>query len=305
MYKTGYVSTAYALVKEIREVAIAAGWKLLASTNPSADECSYAVLEGNGDGNDKIYAMFKVYHPSDDKVRIQLDGLGGYDEYLEWYEQPASIQQALQAEKTTQVDIPVLSTTHNELMYYWIFVSSYRIICVIRQSIQYHSLYLGLIEPIASERQYPYPMYVAGNSSNLGNSWLTSESGSFVYPYKNSGYLRRADGVWRSFDSEKLEPNPYSKGTVFPYNTHNKQLIPNYKGKSDSSIVQDNFLLIPIILETTDPIDMCGILRGCYWVSGTRDLAAEQTFECMGQTYICFDTMQHRDSNSYFCVTME
>ena len=65
------------------------------------------------------------------------------------------------------------------------------------------------------------------------------------------------------------------------------------------------FLMLPIILQTTDPIDMLGLLRGVYWVSGTRDLAAEQTFECEGVSYIAFDTKQYRDNNSYFCIKME
>ena len=148
-------------------------------------------------------------------------------------------------------------------------------------------------------------MYIAANTSVKGAGWTSNDSsGSFLFPYKNSGFLRRADGIWRSFSSKHLEPDPYSTGTVFPYNTHNKKLIPNYKGAGDSSIVQDNFLLLPVILQTTNPIDMCGILRDVYWVSGTRDLSAEQTFECEGSTYMCFDTKQFRDSNSYFCIKM-
>ena len=158
---------------------------------------------------------------------------------------------------------------------------------------------------MAGERQYPYPGYSAANTSVKGAEWTSNDSsGSFLFPYNNSGFLRRADGVWRSFSSRHLEPDPYSTGTVFPYNTHNKKLIPNYKGAGDSSIVQDNFLLLPVILQTTNPIDMCGILRDVYWVSGTRDLSAEQTFECEGSTYMCFDTKQFRDSNSYFCIKM-
>ena len=63
--------------------------------------------------------------------------------------------------------------------------------------------------------------------------------------------------------------------------------------------------MLPIILQTTNPIDMLGLLRGVYWVSGTRDLSAEQTFECEGVSYIAFDTKQYRDNNSYFCIKME
>ena len=305
-YDSGYVTDCYELINKIDTAVVGAGWTAVQQSYDNTNRLNLVIWEGKGDGNDKIYIEMRVL--AEDKIAI--DGLAGYDKYLDYYEQPGSIQQALKATIDDSVDQPVLNTTGNELYYYWIFVSNYRIIVVTRMSIQYESMYAGLILPIASERQYPYPMYVAANTSlkaieNHKYDWLSeNSSGSFVFPYNNSGYLRRADGVWRSFSSVHLEPDPYSVGTVFPYNTHNKKLIPNYKGKSDSSIVQDNFLLLPVILQTTDPIDMCGILRDVYWVSGTRDLSAEQTFECEGSTYMCFDTKQFRDNNSYFCVKM-
>lgn len=300
-YGSGYVTNAYELIAKIDAVVTANNWKAVYQRMSTDNKLDLAIWEGIGDGNDKIYVEMRVL----DNERIVIDGLAGYDKYLDYYEQPGSIQQSLKATIDATVDQPMLHTTGNELFYYWVFVDNYRIICVTRMAIQYESLYAGLLLPIASERQYPYPMYIASNTSVKGAEWTSNDSsGSFLFPYKNSGFLRRADGVWRSFSSKHLEPDPYSTGTVFPYNAHNKKLIPNYKGAGDSSIVQDNFLLLPVILQTTNPIDMCGILRDVYWVSGTRDLSAEQTFECEGSTYICFDTKQFRDSNSYFCVKM-
>lgn len=305
-YVAGYATDSYSLLTAIDKAVTNNGWKAVYQHLNSSKNLDLAIWEGVGDGNDKIYIEMRVVSGG----KLALDGLAGYDKYLDYYEQPGSIQQHLKAyldyKNESSVDQPILHTTDNELFYYWVFVDNYRLIVVTRMAINYESCYCGLVTPIASERQFPYPMYVAGNSSvnaSKTREWNdTHLSGSFVFPANNSGFLRRADGLWRSFASEHLEPSPTSKGTVFPYNSHNKKLIPNYKGAADSSIVQDNFLLIPIILQTTDPIDMCGILRDVYWVSGTRDLSAEQTFECEGSTYICFDTKQFRDSNSYFCI---
>ena len=306
MYVTGYASNAYELLDAMNNLLLSVGWKVLKSTQTTysgKNVIDYLVWQGKGDGNDNIYLQAKIYE--DDIKSIAIDSMAGYDEELDYFEQPGSIQSWLKADGEDKVDQPAMSLVQDELFYYWLFADTYRMIGVARLSIQYESFYMGFINPISAERQYPYPMYVAGNTSLKGAKWPDNESGSFVFPYKNSGFLRRADGTWRAFDAKPTEPDPYSQGSVFPYTAHNKQLIPNYKGKSESSIIQDNFLLIPALLQTTNPVDMSGLLRDVYWISGTRDLASEQTFEDVEKnTHICFDTKQLRDSNSYFSILM-
>ena len=306
-YKVGYASTTYGLLKEINDFMTKNGWVVLDSKtttfNGQTVPCYY-VWQGSGDGNDKIYLQMKIY--DDDPKKIVLDSLAGFDKNLYYFEQPGSIQQWLKATDEIRVDQPAFSLPANELFYFWIFVDSYRLIVVTRMSIEYHSMYMGFIEPIASERQYSYPMYICGNTTFIrGADWNDCEHPSFVFPYRGSGMLRRIDGTWREFESRATMPDPNQQGSVFPYTAQNKQLIPNYKGKSDSSVAQDNFLLLPIIMRTENPVDMSGLLRGCYWISGTRDLSAEQTFVCNDMTYIVFDTKQYRNSNSYFCIEMK
>ena len=306
-YKVGYASTTYELLKEINTLMTNNGWAVLDSAtttfNGQTVPCYY-VWQGSGDGNDKIYLQMKIY--DDDHKKIALDSLAGFDKNLYYFEQPGSIQQWLKATDEDKVDQPAFVLPVNELFYFWIFVDSYRLIVVTRMSIEYHSMYMGFIEPIASERQYSYPMYVCGNTAlKTGLNWNDCEHPSFVFPYQGSGMLRRIDGTWREFESRATMPEPNQQGSVFPYTAQNKQLLPNYKGKSDSSVAQDNFLLLPIIMRTENPVDMSGLLRDCYWISGTRDLSAEQTFVCNDTTYIVFDTKQYRNSNSYFCITMK
>lgn len=306
-YKVGYASTTYGLLKDINDLMTDNGWAVVDSAtttfNGQTAPCYY-VWQGTGDGNDKIFLQMKIYDDSP-KV-IALDSMAGFDKNLYSFEQPGSIQQWLKATDEIKVNQPTFCLPVNELFYYWIFVDSYRLIVVTRMSIEYHSLYMGFINPIASERQYAYPMYVCGNSClKNGGDWNTQENTSFVFPYGGSGMLRRVDGTWREFDSKATMPIPNQQGSVFPYTAQNRELIPNYKGKSDSSVVQDNFLLLPIIMRTENPVDMSGLLRDCYWISGTRDLSSEQTFTCNDTTYIVFDTKQYRDSNSYYCITMK
>ena len=135
-----------------------------------------------------------------------------------------------------------------------------------------------------------------------GNAWPNNITGSFVFPTGNSGFLRRADGTWRAFDSAAQYPSWSTAGTVFPYNTGNKHLVPNYT--SENRETQDNLLLIPIMLQTNEPIDINGILREVYWVSGTRDVGAEQVLTYNDASYVLFDTKDLRGSNTYFAVKL-
>ena len=161
---------------------------------------------------------------------------------------------------------------------------------------------MGFLTPIASERQFPYPMYVAGNGIATQGSWPDNQQGSFIFPKNNSGGLRRADGTWRAFDATVPNPSPDTDGTMFPYTSWNEKLVPNYK--SEATEQQDNFLLIPVMLQTNNPIDVSGIIRDVFWISGTRDIASEQILVYDSEQYMVFDTKQLRGSNSYFCIKM-
>lgn len=271
------------------------------------------MYEGVGGGTDKIYIILDAHRyttpiegvdSSKLHARMTIDSAVGYDPNLGAFEQPGSLQQwyKFTGKDDAMVDIPEFCVTPNERFFYWIFCDTYRIIVVCRMSIVYESMYLGFINPIASERQYPYPMYVCGNTHASGANWPNNQNGSFVFPQNRTGFLRRADGTWRIFNASKPNPSPSSDGTVFPYNAHNQRLIPNYK-ESDA-INQDNFLLIPVMLQTNNPVDVNGLLRGCHWVSGTRDIDSERILAYGANQYIVFDTKQDRGANTYFAVLM-
>ena len=66
----------------------------------------------------------------------------------------------------------------------------------------------------------------------------------------------------------------------------------------------DNFILIPVILHTFKPIDICGIMQDVCWVSGTRDVSSEQLLTFNSDSYIIFDTKTSRSENSYFAIKM-
>ena len=266
------------------------------------DRLSEVIWKGIGGGSDIIY--LHVY--TTDAKTMVLDSMVGYDALLMNWEQPGSIMQQNQVwlkkgKSLTEYTLPVFSIVENEKFSYWVFVNNYRAIVVSKLSTYYESMYMGFINPIAVERQYPYPMYVCGNG-RTGQVWPNTQSGSFVFPTGGSGWLRRVSGDWRKFECTESALNPRGDGTVFPENAGNKKLVPNYtKDDADST---DNFILIPIILQTFNPVDMCGIMQDVCWISGTRDVSSEQLLTFNGDSYMIFDTKDNRTENSYYAIKM-
>jgi len=308
-YVSGMASSIYDVIEEVDTLLQSVGWtreERKTSMWNGQTRTSYCLWRGIGDGNDRIYLQARI--PENQAQKMFLDSMTGLDPYLEYFEQPGSIQQWNKSYGYTDSDVPVevtqpmFTVTADERFAYWFFADSYRVIGICRMSIVYESFYMGFLNPIASERQYPYPMYVCGNGVSTQGAWPSNNNGSFVFPQNGQGMLRRADGTWRIFNASRPNPSPTSEGTLFPYNAHNLYLVPNYH--SDDVVDQDNFLLIPIMLQTTNPTDVNGLLRDVYWISGTRDVAAEQILTYQNEQYIVFDTKQDRLANSYFAVKM-
>ena len=298
-YTSGNANNIQELFTVIENMLTSNGWTEHSLTKNSSNVNNGSIFVGSGGGNDKIYIYLSINELED---RMVLDSSVAWDASLGSFEQPGSIQQWLQATGQEVKDIPIFTISNNERFYYWVFVDNYRLIVVARMSIVYESMYIGFLNPISSERQYPYPMYVCGNGHVSGSSWPQNANGSFVFPENKCGWLRRADGTWRYFTATVPDPDPRADGTIFPYNSHNKKLIPNYK--EVDSINQDNFLLIPIMLQTNNPTDINGLLRGCYWISGTRDIDTERILVYNSEQYIVFDTKEYRGTNTYFAIKL-
>lgn len=299
-YTSGEAVNYYELIDAIDDNLQKVGWKQRVRNLDTSGRLVHGIWEGTGDGTDKIYIQLRL----DDTIHqmIYVDSCAGYDQLLEYWEQPGSIQQWLNKEDTKEVDQPAITVPYNEKFYYWLFIDNFRLILVTRVGIIYESAYVGFIKPIACERQYPYPMYVAGNSHSFGSAW-PNNSESMIFPKNNSGMLRRADGTWRAFTVSNGADSAMNEGTIFPYNVNSKKLIPNYR--EIDSINQINFLLLPVILCTNKPTDVSGVLIGVYWLSGTRDLDAERVLVFNDEQYMVFDTKQERGANTYFAIKLE
>ena len=65
-------------------------WKLL---RPAAvtEDTTEVILCGVGDGKDEIYIGMKIKDADGGQENFLLNGFCGYDEHLEWFEQPGAI----------------------------------------------------------------------------------------------------------------------------------------------------------------------------------------------------------------------
>lgn len=282
---------------------------------------SEVIWRGKGRGTDKIYIGMKTQIEGTES-HIFLNGFAGYDPELQWDDQPGGI---------TKSDInntyPTIPHKFLNRFRYWISANSQRVVFAIKVSTQYESGYLGLFNPVDSERQYPYPMYIAGSGTKTISWQSTSLRGrgsvclptsvepatnvyTVTYPSQNVGSnfstarVRRSDGEWRGITSVEGNPllgRPFAQATLFPYNTGNEKMLALYKHRNDTT-TPVNYLLLPILIEENYPHGILGALDGVYFISGTRDIGIEQTLIIGNKRYMVFDTLNLRNPNSYFAM---
>lgn len=253
------------------------------------------IIKGVGDGQDDIYLGFKLSKVGTDQVDIVLNGYAGYDPGLTWIEQPGGIDHA---------NLPTIPLPAYSFMTYWVNANSKRIIIVVELSTQYESAYIGLLDPIAIERQYPYPL-VIGGSAYEGVAWTdTSWSHSYFANPGGSGAntslrIRRPDGVWRAginWNGGSLAP--MAPMTVWPTNVGPVRTVTVY----DPVLTLDNVVIYPFLLYETNPVGTLGQLDGVYWIGNREDIASKDTISYGGKQYKIFNNIQRRDNDQYFAI---
>lgn len=271
-------------------------WKLIQPATV-ADITSDCIIRGIGDGQDDIYLGFMLTEKSSGQIDIVLNGYAGYDSGLAWREQPGGISHST---------LPIIPLVKDTFMTYWVSATTKRIIIVVELSTQYESAYIGLLNPIAIERQYPYPL-VIGGSAYEGVTW-TSTSWEHSY-FGNPGpsltasslRIRRPDGDWRvglNYNGSALAPLTPSLLTVWPTNVAPVRAVTIY----DPVLTLENVIMYPFLLYETDPVGIVGQLDGIYWVGNREDLATKDSISYGGKIYKIFNNVQRRDNDQYFAV---
>lgn len=290
------------------------------STNPDTGEINpgteEVILKGKGGGTDSIYVGMKIER-SQHQQDIVLNGYAGFDQHLEWWEQPGAIWHK---------KLPIIPLAEDVAMNFWITANTKRFILVVEMSSQYESAYVGLMKPISIERQYAYPLVIAG-SYIQGGKWTSRSSGHNAFfnpgsdtysgigdyntalPAENgeentsSFRLRRPDGTWVS----AININNAGKTMGFehlclwPYNTNPKETYTVYRKKDEISKLEDN-MMYEIKLYESYPVGNIGVLDGAYFVGNRVDLAAKDTIVYKDRTYKVFNNIFRREDDSYVAI---
>lgn len=308
----GTATSAYDLLKGIvtfltdpTAFGVGNAWQLV---RPATVEeiTTEVILNGVGDGQDDIFIGFQINELSGGQINIVLNGFAGFDPGLSWHEQPGGIN---------HTTLPIIPLVSNTFLTYWVSANPKRIIIVVELSTQYESAYLGLMNPIAIERQYPYPL-VVGGSYYEGGVWTSATWGhsSFVNPgsdtqssstgttFDNTTSLRirRPDGTWRAGlnrssggQSLKLESL-----CVWPTNVEPVRTLTVY----DAVLTLENVIMYPFLLYESFPVGIIGQLDGVYWIGNREDLATKDSISYGGKIYKIFNNVQRRDNDQYFAV---
>lgn len=288
-------------------------WTLLKPATIDAIDTE-VIIKGVGDGQDSIYVGMKIEDGVDvGQKDLVLNGYAGYDEKLDWDEQPGAISHA---------KLPTMPFADSSRLSCWLTANTSRFIIVAQMSTQYECCYVGFMKPVAVQRQYPYPLVVAG-SYIQGKSWASQTPGhsGFTNPGSDSyaglgafgnlltdnanqdtsGFrLRRPDGAWRSALNKTSSDTAakFERLCVWPQNTEPTNVLTVL----DNSLTIENIIMFPCLLYETHPEGIVGQLDGVYFVGNREDLSSKDTIIHDNKPYKVFSNVFRRDTDEYYTI---
>lgn len=296
--------------------------------NVASDQLTQVIYKGVGDGSDKIYFGMRMVLDDDTTSvwgTIEFNGYAGFDPDLNsWEDQPGAITKFL-----VNTTLPSFPCTHNTAFSYWITATTKRVIVTVKMATQYMTGYFGFFTPVAVEKQYPYPLLLAGTTYKKDISWdgnVSSATDPIAENYNAGGSYntiipavtnasvitsmryRKVDGTWGAgYNSSGTDRNNVSKFgelCVFPTNTRSTELYTVYHAPG-AEITRDSHVLIPFLLYSNYPCNLLGKLDGIYWIGAAKDIASEDIVVINDKNYIVFNNILDRGGNSYFVVEWE
>lgn len=269
---------------------IGKNWVLMSPESIDAiDNNVGIILKGVGDGDDEVYVGMKaVPYGTAGQVDIVLNGYAGYDAGLSWEEQPGCIYLA---------NLPTVPLVAETLLTFWLSANTRRFVFVVELSTQYESCYLGLMNPIAIENQYPYPLMVGG-SGYRGLAWtdMSTSHSAFMCPAptgSSSMCIRRPDGSWRYGNNQQLGDLCVWPTNISPVNTLTVL---------DDLLTLENVILYPMYLYENNPVGMVAQFDGVYWIGNRSDISTKDTVIYQDKNYKVFNNVSRRDNDSYFTI---
>lgn len=192
----------------------------------AANDEQVCMLEGEGlGGADAIHVIIRPYTQVsgfDDAFNWALMGATGFNDTLPIHQQLGvnSLQinlstGAFPAGATSGSYFVLKDDDADPDISWWLSWNGRRIILVAKvesgATSQYMSMYVGFLNQTATDTEYPYPLWICGNTSDQNRVWdeTTELTGGIVEVIADSagdptgpGYLRLPDSSWLSFAGE-------------------------------------------------------------------------------------------------------
>lgn len=285
---TGTATDFKDLLNQLQSNAASNGWTVQRYTtggaSPYTDEL---IMQGPGFGAGyEVEVGIKTFEsPVDNTYCWQCYGFTAYDS-------------SRILENMVNISAPVYTRLWNAGITFWMSITDRRIIVVAKCSNTYHSLYMGFFDPFSSPVEYPYPYYLAADASTVGPFGALDDTvHGIAAPAAGAGYIRAADGNWRSCcvhnGAGGFVGFSGSTYTIWP------SLVPGNNAAGQFGYPPGaRFQAQP---GTTDvfPMFNCyifamfnkggvlGVLEGVYWTAGNA-LSAEQELTVDADTYQVF-----------------
>ncbi len=289
-FTSGTATDYHDLLDKLRLYLVAQGWTELNWDAPAGlTDTATLQVRGPGAGADKqvFINIQTTYRGSDNSYAWQLRGAIGYEPGADWGTQPGESPQVFYNLWPNSID-------------YWFYVNDRRFIVIAKIGIVYIPMYAGFFLPFATPAEYPFPLYVAGNMSELQvYNYGQAHNRFFVDPGINSAYYRRRlDGTWGAlrnhgtgieldnvFSEESIHMWPHRCGRAdgrddlgYWENIWLQNMRPNLSGELP--------MFTPHVIDTQRRL-MAGALDGTY-ITGGFNRVPEQTVTLGSRTFRLF-----------------
>lgn len=245
-------------------------------------------LQGEGSsGNDQIYCSIKINESiASDYFNWSLAGAIAYSAIDDQVNQPGAS--------------PLVYTSFwDDTMPYWFVANGRRFIVIAKVSTTYHGLHCGFILPYGTPNQYPYPLWIGGETNGSTKRWSSTNLRMFWDPVFAGTYLRRIDGQWLDIYNFGTAENAQLARNIQPYQTFNANL---FRTVGTGLPPGGEYPLFPLqIIENIPTLSIIGEIEGCFAISGFSN-AAENTVTVNANNHVIFQNVFRTNIYDYMAL---
>jgi hypothetical protein len=268
-YTSGTAANYKDLLSRMVTFAAANGWVVLEQSE------TRVYLKGTGlAGLDEIYCGVETYEdPVNGRYNWNLVGSWGYRAGRDLNAQPVSSNSGLAAY--------VAGHFWNTAIPYWMVCTPRRIIMAAKVGTTYQTIHLGLINPPATEGQYPYPLFIGGSlcgasATALAKNYSDTMAAFWSTSNTTRGRLSVPGGAWGWLGNGTGTPlNPYVS-TSFLSSVYEATMLTGLDG---------SYLLEPVSLVADSGPKIFGTIDGLVRVTGYNN-TAENIITVAGVNYL-------------------